>query len=153
MADRLRRIAVLLDLSCVIAALVAGGFAAAWADAQFLRMEPKPAGPVPAAGWASAGEWPFRRFWHDSAFVLGPITLGAAAPTLRAAIASRGRSLRRPGALAVTVAVIVGGISALLQCLSGRPTFAGPPALSYDLRNALEFRVPGASWAPGCSSP
>lgn len=142
-----RRVVLWRDVVILLATIALAVTTVRWADREHLRVEPPAKAQrrrtVPRPDWVRALEYPYRRLQHDWFWLCVAATLGVGG-----ILASDGRTwsrrgLSRPGTTVVLVVLLVGGVTAAQQTLT-EPGSARPYGLSYSLRNALGFRLPGA---------
>jgi hypothetical protein len=134
------------DVAILLAALIMAVVAVRWADAEFRRVQPTtaPARNLSRPNWVGASLRPFERLMNAWVWVCVSATVGVWAVAVRDP-----KSWRRPGTVVVTVALLVGVVTAV-HLLVGAAAIFRRNGLCYGLRNALEARVPGAiigAWA------
>jgi hypothetical protein len=134
------------DILILVGAAAVAFAGVAWADREFVRVEPKAPDVnthvVERPDWFWGLIYPYRRFQHDWIWVCVAATLGAGAVLARDGWGRR--SLSRPGTNAVFVMLLVGGLTAAQQLLVRHPIFASAYGMSYDLIEVLNAGVPGA---------
>jgi hypothetical protein len=134
------------DIVIALAAIALAIVTVRWADREFLIREL----PDRSAHWTARPAWlirlnhPYRRLQHDIIWVCVAATVAAGAILARDPATWTRRGLSRPGTAAVLVILLAGGVTVADRLLVGRYGLAASNALSYDLRNALDYRIPGA---------
>lgn len=135
-------------MAILLAAASLAVVAVRWADREFLAAEPLPESPplhsASRPGWVWPLHRPYRRVQHDGVWFAAAATLGVGALLARDGRIWDRRGLSRPGAAGVLVALLVGGGAVAHQLLAGRPLYTQAAGACYDLRNALDLRLPGA---------
>jgi hypothetical protein len=139
------------DILILVGAAVVAYVGVAWADREFVRFEPKALDVnthvVERPDWFWGLVYPYRRFQHDWIWVCVAATLGAGALLARDGWGRR--SLSRPGANAVFVMLLVGGLTVAQRLLAWMPRFVAAQGTSHDLDEVLNAGLPGAiigSW-------
>lgn len=138
-----------LELAIGIATLVLAGILIAAFDRDFLVTNPP--SPVPQnrrtvarPEWVWNLQHPYSRFHHDFIASCCAATLGVgAAMAIRRETWTR-RGLSRPGTVAVLLALAIGMVQLSVVLTAKRPMFASAQMFWFDLRNTLEFSIPGA---------
>lgn len=135
-----------LNVAIVLATTVSAVIVVRWADGEFQRVEPptRPDAPIPRPRWIWSWHRPYRRLQSDWIWVCASATVG-----LGASVLLDPRARRRPGAGVALVALLVGVVTASHYLLAA-PAIFRRNGDCYGLRDALQFRVPGAilgAWA------
>ena len=137
----------LLDSLILLAAAVLGVVLVAWADAEFVRVQP-PGGDLAADAtrpdWLMAWRYPSDRAQHDTPWALLAATLGVGGVIARRGGYRFGRGVRQPGALVVLVVLLLGGLT-IAQGLPAMPAHALSNGLCFALTDRLDVRLPGAA--------
>jgi hypothetical protein len=144
------------DVMILVATIALACAILRWADRQFRRVEGpsrflriegpsqlRNRGNVHRPEWVWAMAHPYRRLQHDWLWISVVVTLGAAGMLALDRRTWHRWGLSRPGTIVVLVALLVGGATVAQQILMV-PLSSRPNGLCYSLRNALEFRMPGA---------
>jgi hypothetical protein len=136
----------ILNVAILLATIGSAAVSVRWADREFRRVEPptETARPVPRPEWFWALNRPYRRLQFDWTWVCVAATVG-----MGAVVARDPRPRRRPGAIVVIVALLVGVVSAAHYLVTA-PAIFRTHGDCYGLHNALQVRVPGAilgAWA------
>ncbi len=147
MTTRQRRFSP-VDLAIGVATILLAIFVVGEFDRDYLVANP-PA-PVPQnrrtvtrPEWIWELQYPYTRFQHDFLAIAAAATLGAgAALAIRRETWTR-RGLSRPGTVAVALALAIGIVQLSVVLTAKRPMFASARSFWIDLRNNLEFPLPG----------
>lgn len=98
---------------------------------------------VPRPDWFWGLQYPYTRFQHDFVAAVSAATVGAGAALMTRRATWTRRGLSRPGAVAVLLALAVGLIQVAVVLAAKVPMFASASSFWFNLRNNLEYPVPG----------
>jgi hypothetical protein len=138
-------------VAILLATLALACVAVRWADREFQHIEPPSRGAnqagVSRPDWVRALGRPYRRFRNGWAWACVAATVGVAA-----VVASDARTWRAPlgsGSIVSLVTLLI-VVATLAHFLLAAPPFFRAEGVCYGLRDALQYRVPGAILGAWC---